>query len=404
MVKSTRAVVSPVMLALVFGLWTASRSLAQVAPRLDLARGPMATSGRITGLAGAYAGIGDGLEGYRRNPASMANRGYEASGWFHPSIFFAGMRSVSNIDYDNDDARSATDQGIDGFSTGLRLALGHFALGAMYWTRTHTASAGPSELDAQHREVTFMAGLALGEGRILVGAGGGPRTFTLSAPGLPDVDYQTLFADAGILYRPMVRNWRIGARLRLPASAKLAAGSPGGYPSLAANPPGSMLAQPLPSRVLYPWELNVGASYMFRAGERQRNPPIGGWDAWGAKRHLPDRRYVLVAADLTVDGWTSNTVGMESYFDGPAGHRPAGKMGIGLHLGVESEAIHNRMRVRAGTYTESSRATGKVFSRVHFTGGMDVYLIDLWLFAIRVGVAADVAPRYSNLQVGLGLW
>jgi hypothetical protein len=78
-------------------------------------------------------------------------------------------------------------------------------------------------------------------------------------------------------------------------------------------------------------------------------------------------------------------------------------------LGAEGEPIANWVQMRAGTYFEPSRFEG-VGYRVHATFGTDVRLFSWNLFGLldeftlTVGAAADVAERYLNAGLGVGLW
>jgi hypothetical protein len=65
--------------------------------------------------------------------------------------------------------------------------------------------------------------------------------------------------------------------------------------------------------------------------------------------------------------------------------------------------------MRAGTYFEPSRFDGVPY-RVHGTLGADVRLFSWDLFGLleeftlRAGASADVAERYLNVGLGVGLW
>ena len=65
--------------------------------------------------------------------------------------------------------------------------------------------------------------------------------------------------------------------------------------------------------------------------------------------------------------------------------------------------------MRAGSYFEPSRFEGVPY-RVHGTIGTDIRLFSWDLFGLldeftlSLGGSADVAERYVNLGVGIGLW
>ena len=120
------------------------------------------------------------------------------------------------------------------------------------------------------------------------------------------------------------------------------------------------------------------------------------------------RRFVLLSADMILIGPTDNGVGLESFL---AQQRQISgeNASLGVRVGIEGEPVANWMKMRAGTYFEPSRFEG-VGYRVHATTGFDVRLFTWNLFGlvddftVLFGASADVAERYLNVGVGLGLW
>jgi hypothetical protein len=120
------------------------------------------------------------------------------------------------------------------------------------------------------------------------------------------------------------------------------------------------------------------------------------------------RRYLLLSAETIIVGETPNAVGLESFLSQQ--RQVSGKNAtVGARLGVEGEPIANWVQMRVGTYFEPSRFEG-VGYRVHATLGTDVRLFSWDLFGLldeftlTVGAAADVAERYLNAGLGVGLW
>jgi hypothetical protein len=120
------------------------------------------------------------------------------------------------------------------------------------------------------------------------------------------------------------------------------------------------------------------------------------------------RRYLLFVADAIAVGPTPHGVGLESFLS--QRRQDSGRdTTFGFRFGLEGEPIAYWVQMRAGTYLEPSRFAG-VGYRVHGTLGADVRLFS-WdffglvdEFTLRIGAAADVAERYLNAGVGIGLW
>ena len=121
------------------------------------------------------------------------------------------------------------------------------------------------------------------------------------------------------------------------------------------------------------------------------------------KPKTKDRRYLLVSSDVIIDApGTTSATGLEGFVAQElerAGAQPT----VGLRVGVESEVVHNRLKVRGGTYLEPSRFGASNY-RVHGTVGAEVRLFKLWGWDLRLAATFDAAVRYKNLLVGVGFW
>jgi hypothetical protein len=81
-------------------------------------------------------------------------------------------------------------------------------------------------------------------------------------------------------------------------------------------------------------------------------------------------------------------------------------------LGLETEAVPNWVKLRAGTYGEPTRFdTPNARGRLHGTLGFDVKLFPWTVFGLfhestvwRVSAALDAAERYLNTSFGVGVW
>ncbi|MDD9936222.1 MAG: hypothetical protein OXT09_21600 [Myxococcales bacterium] len=133
-------------------------------------------------------------------------------------------------------------------------------------------------------------------------------------------------------------------------------------------------------------------------------------DALERRRNLRamSRRYLLMSAETILVGPTDSGIGVESFLTQV--RRGSGQdLSFGFRFGVEGEPIAQYVKMRAGSYFEPSRFEGVPY-RVHGTIGTDIRLFSWDLFGLldeftlSLGGSADVAERYVNLGVGIGLW
>ncbi|MFI5306817.1 MAG: hypothetical protein ACHQ53_05670 [Polyangiales bacterium] len=120
------------------------------------------------------------------------------------------------------------------------------------------------------------------------------------------------------------------------------------------------------------------------------------------------RRYLLVSTEVIAIGATPDGVGLESFLSQQL-HTSGSNVSIGLRAGVEGEPIADWVQMRAGSYLEPSRFSGGRY-RAHATVGTNVRLFSWDLFGLleeftlSAGAFADVAERYLNAGLGVGLW
>ncbi len=129
------------------------------------------------------------------------------------------------------------------------------------------------------------------------------------------------------------------------------------------------------------------------------------------------RPRILVVADLLITGATEGGIGLRSFLDQrdvPSGRRVTTQP----RLGLEGEPVVGLLITRVGTYLEPTRyevppgSTGLVAgARQHFTAGAEVRLFPWNVFGTfpegstwRVTGVVDIAPRYENIGLSVGLW
>ena len=120
------------------------------------------------------------------------------------------------------------------------------------------------------------------------------------------------------------------------------------------------------------------------------------------------RERLLLVASVLLTGPSQSAVALESFLDQE--REPyAGSLSVSPRAGIESEPWVSRLIARAGSYVEPSRFESGSF-RQHFTAGAEFRLtsFDFWGLIMptmwKLNVAGDVAPRYSNWSVGIGVW
>lgn len=276
---------------------------------------------------------------------------------------------------------------------------------------------------------------------------------------------------AGVLWRPNGERFRVGAAFKFAVETEVSAGSevtenPDG--DLVLGPGGTDPASIwLPRNLRQPWEASLGL--VLQLGPRPLNPAwtdperelaqLERYLAWRGRerqrrlhaeqkgasaaerealaadaafastldalefarqaralRELLKRRsrqlarsYVLISTELQVVGSSESAVGVESFIERKVS-RAGDSVTVGPRLGVETEAVPNWLKLRAGTYGEPSRFKAGS-NRLHATLGFDLKLFPWSVFGLfdegtqwRVGGALDAARRYFGWSASLGVW
>src|SRR5207249_4682205 len=115
-----------------------------------------------------------------------------------------------------------------------------------------------------------------------------------------------------------------------------------------------------------------------------------------------------------VTGPTEDGISLESFFRQTKLARTGRHTTISPRAGLETELVPEILKLRLGSYIEPTRFGSEPDSRAfrqHVTGGFDVYLFKWTVFGLfdegtawRLTTAADVAPRYSNYGLSVGVW
>lgn len=151
-------------------------------------------------------------------------------------------------------------------------------------------------------------------------------------------------------------------------------------------------------------EAEASNDVTYRAQERERVAELL------HRRYLAmPRRYLLLSAQLRIDGDVKNSVGVESFLQGYV-DRSGERVTYTPRLGVETEAIPNWVKLRVGGYLEPTRFRENT-PRTHATVGVDTRLFEWSLFGLlrdddklALGAALDTSREYLGWAVSLGIW
>ena len=410
---------------------------------IDLFQGPVLASSRVTGFAGAYAAIAEGVDGYAVSSAAPTVRvpwSYDYID-YDLSVGITFPNALANTDFEN--------KGKSGFAykdflfvpLGANVQIGTWGFGFALDLQTYQLgdtgglTPGFSNLQVALVRAKWLVAKSFIDGQLMFGLGARVAGLTLTAKAdTGSSEGKQLFSttsggvEAGVMIAPHalpVRGsftWR-GPMKRDSAPDESLRTADGDY--VTAN-------HYLPSAVEIPWELELGVALQF--GPRPLNPR---WhnphdrteytltpDDKGEPRRLSNEalrkklradyaamareRFTLLFAAL-VSGSVENGVGFESFLVRTV-ERSGKNASVTPRIGVEAEVIPGWLQLRSGSYLEPSRYDG-VHARLHGTVGLDVKLFRWSVFGLldedtsfRIGGFGDVAQRYVAWGLTAGIW
>ena len=120
------------------------------------------------------------------------------------------------------------------------------------------------------------------------------------------------------------------------------------------------------------------------------------------------REHVLLLASVLMTGASAEAVALEGFID-QRRELVGSRVTVAPRFAVESEAVPNLLKTRAGVYVEPTRFRDGT-ARQHFTLGFDVRLFQWSVFGLfpdhqwRISAFLDMADRYQNFGLGVGTW
>lgn len=413
--------------------------------RVDLFQGPVLMSSRATGMGGAFAAIGEGVQGYAVNAAAPAVREAYSRSWFDydldVGISFPG--AYAKTDFDND-GKPASYNGFYFLTGGANLQFGTFGVGASAQLQNYDLQ--PSDvalgtgLQVQFVRINALAAKAFFDQQLMIGAG--IRTVTLNMNTKGD-NPRTLFTassagfQGGALFAPHALPMRFALTARGPMTPNAA----GNADDVVTDANGSKYIQRedgsrwyMPEAIEYPWEIEAG--FALQLGPRPLNtpfvnthsPPSDDPDAGpypnktvraqriknledrakARYKALPREKYLLLAS-LLVSGPVVNGVGIESFLDRVV-IRSGKHVSVTPRVGAEVEPFPNVVQLRAGSYLEPSRFESGSY-RPHGTVGFDLRLFEWDVLGLvaedtawRIGGSVDISRGYFSWGVTAGMW
>jgi hypothetical protein len=243
---------------------------------LDLFQGPILAPLRVTGIAGAYAGYAEGIEGMVANAAAPAVREPFSASWLEADVSASVSIPITlfkNNDFDNSGQIDFDYSNFLYITAGGLLQLGMFGLGANAEVKRYTLTG--SDQTTEHVVVGkyhVLGAVRLLGDQLMLGAGA--RIVTLgidssSGSGGPTSNFTIagLAPELGFLLRPDFRSFRIGGTFRFPVNAGALTGD---ARAVDANGVERLGALVVPDRVVLPWELELGV--VLQVGPQPLNP------------------------------------------------------------------------------------------------------------------------------------
>lgn len=237
---------------------------------IDLFQGPILAPIRVTGIAGAYAGYAEGIEGMVSNAAAPAVREPFSASWLELDIAASisiPLNLFENNDFDNSNTIDADFSNFIYLTGGGLIQAGMFGAGfnAELQRYTITSLAG-GETSVTVGKYHVLGGIRLLGDQLMIGAGPRIVTLGLDAPEA-NLTFGGVAPEVGILVRPDWQSFRVGATYRMPVTGSGFLGEAETIDAQGRRLAGDLV---LPDKVVLPWEVEAGVA--IQVGPRPLNP------------------------------------------------------------------------------------------------------------------------------------
>ncbi|WP_255442522.1 hypothetical protein [Corallococcus sp. Z5C101001] len=376
---------------------------------IDVFQGPVLAPVRVSGLAGAYAPLAEGVEGIGVNTAAPAARSLYSTKYvdYDLSLGFTFPNSLRDTDFDNNGSVGFAYKDFLFTQMGGLIQWGPWGVGGLASLQNYTLGLDANGQLLQLSMTRFQLQLAraLLDRELVVGVGLRAVSLGIDAGEETKSNLASMFGinvEAGALWTPLALPMRAALSLRAPVQGRLLPGSP-----TPADADGNVRVAGLylPSSVKLPWEIEAGFAYQFGPRPLQI--------AWGPDREeqyrtLP-RGKLLLTGSVLISGAVSNAIGFESFLSQQL-ERSGRRVVFSPRVGAEIEPIENRLQLRLGSYLEPSRFVG-IQPRLHGTAGVELRLFRWSVFGLtspetswRINSFIDVSRLYLAWGVGAGIW
>lgn len=276
---------------------------------VDLTRGAVIGTSRVTGLAGAATSIAEGVEGGLQNPAAVAWRGPQWPEWYDYWLALGFIYPFDSGDFYNsgqvfEETAAFGDQDFFFLIPGAYWQMWNFGIGltidAQFVTINDIENPTSGDIDRLRlRFTTFHIQVGYGflDGQLIIGGGLRilrQRAFLSNSLVASGDSFSTigLGGEVGVIAQPHNKRWRLGASIypKLSTGRRTRGGSSG-------DPNQDPQTFFLPDATTLPTNGNIGFSYQF--GPRPPNPPWVSIEAFAADdlARLNRRKQQLAAAE-----------------------------------------------------------------------------------------------------------
>lgn len=297
-----------VVLALSFPAATAA---AQAAPpritdneyALDVYEGPVTTTSRIIGVAGAYTAVAEDCEGALSNAAAPAIRpAWSTSRWaWDVCLDFTNPGAFGNVDVENRGPRfeSSKNRYSNAFSLTTGLELQYRSVGiTLIGSQTRYGLGDQDVFSSQYSmllsRITTSIANSFADDQLALGVG--LKIAVLDIDQRVDSSYATVVSSAGVgfqvgaIYKPKKIPLRLGATFR---SKITIADVPGDFVTAEGHRAVGPRDAPflLPDRVELPWELELGAAVELGSRPFNRVRPDASFVEDALRAGVDERRF-----------------------------------------------------------------------------------------------------------------